>query len=293
VGIYPENVFPFRVIGLEGNEFTADMSHPLADCPLSISAYVHNVAVKDGDVGGRCSVWVEEIGDKGPGMQARWGEQPTDFGLQEPLLREDEEQDAAFYARPRMVGHVDAQAREHLQAEYSRFLLPGMQVLDVMSSVYSHFPERMDLEVTGLGMNREELEANPALDHHVVHDLNACPELPFPSASFDLAVCSLSIEYVIRPQAFAAQIRRVLRPGGRVVLSFSNRWFPPKVTGLWTTLHEFERLGLVLEILLRDEGFTQLATTSVRNWWRPPEDKYYGQLWTSDPVYVVTGTVQA
>jgi SAM-dependent methyltransferase len=188
-----------------------------------------------------------------------------------------------------MVGHVDAQAREHLQAEYSRFLLPGMQVLDVMSSVYSHFPERMDLEVTGLGMNREELEANPALDHHVVHDLNACPELPFPSASFDLAVCSLSIEYVIRPQAFAAQIRRVLRPGGRVVLSFSNRWFPPKVTGLWTTLHEFERLGLVLEILLRDEGFTQLATTSVRNWWRPPEDKYYGQLWTSDPVYVVTG----
>jgi len=292
MGIFPENIYPFRVTGVEDNGFHADLNHPLADYPLTVSVYVHNVAVKDSDVGGRCFVWMEELADNGPGMQARWQNQPTDFELEEPLTREDEQEDGAFYVRPRMVGHVDAQASEHLQAEYSRYLAPGMQVLDLMSSLHSHLPMDRDLEVTGLGMNQEEMEANPALNHHVVQDINAHPELPFPDASFDLVVCSLSIEYVIRPQVFIAQIRRVLRPGGRVILSFSNRCFPPKVTRLWSAVHEFERLGMVMELLLRDQGYTDLETTTVRNWWRPTDDKYYGQLWSSDPVYVVTGTVQ-
>ena len=292
VGIYAQNMYPFRVIDLDDSEFTADLNHSLAAYPLSVGAYVHNAAVKDADVGGRCSVWMEEVADNGPGMQVRWNDQPTDFDMQEPLVRQDEQEDSGFYVRPRMIGHVDAQASRHLQDEYSRFLQSGMQVLDLMSSLYSHLPPHMDLEVTGLGMNTEELEANPVLDRHVIHDLNAQPELPFADASFDLVVCSLSIEYVTRPQALTAQIRRVLRPGGRVLISFSNRWFPPKVTRLWTTLHEFERLGLVMELLLRDQGFSDLETVTVRNWWRPVDDKYYGQLWTSDPVYVVSGTGQ-
>ena len=292
VGIYPQNINPFRVIDVNRETFDADLNHPLANYPFCVQVYVHNVAIKDGDVGGRCSVWMEELADNGPGMQARWQNQPTDFALQEPLSREDEQGDLAFYARPRMVGHVDAQASEHLQAEYSRFLQPGMQVLDLMSSLYSHLPEDMDLEVTGLGMNQEEMQINPALHHHVIQDINTDPELPFSDASFDLVVCSLSIEYVIRPHVFAAQMRRVLRPGGRVILSFSNRWFPPKVTRLWTALHEFERMGLVVEFLRRDQGYTNLETTTVRNWWRPVDDKYYGQLWASDPVYVVTGTLK-
>jgi hypothetical protein len=292
VGIYPQNIFPFRVIDVTPETFTADLNHPLATYPLCVRVYVHNVAIKDGDVGGRCSVWIEELADNGPGMQARWQNQPTDFELDEPLSREDEQEDLAFYARPRMVGHVDTQASEHLQAEYSRLLQPGMQVLDLMSSLYSHLPVDMDLEVTGLGMNREEMEANPALHHHVIQDINTDPELPFSDASFDLVVCSLSIEYVIRPQDFMARIRRVLRPGGRVIFSFSNRWFPAKVTRLWARLHEYERLGLVMELLLRDQGYTDLETTTMRNWWRPVHDKYYGQLLTSDPVSMVTGTVK-
>ena len=292
VGIYAQNMYPFRVIDLDDNEFTADLNHPLAAYPLSVRVYVHNVAVKDSDVGGRCSVWMEELADNGPGMQVRWQNQPTDFELQEPLAREDEQADSTFYIRPRMVGHVDTQASDHLQTEYARLITPGMQVLDLMSSLQSHLPVDMDLEVTGLGMNREEMKANPVLDHLVVQDINIHPELPFPDASFDLVVCSLSIEYVIRPQMFVAQMRRVLRPGGRVILSFSNRWFPPKVTRLWTNLHEFERLGLIVELLLRDQGFSGLETVAVRNWWRPVEDKYYGQLWSSDPVYVVSATEQ-
>ncbi|MFP4284316.1 MAG: hypothetical protein ACOC0T_04745 [Desulfovermiculus sp.] len=65
-----------------------------------------------------------------------------------------------------------------------------------------------------------------------------------------------------------------------------------KVTRLWTALHEFERMSLVVELLLRDQGYANLETTTVRNWWRPVDDKYYGQLWASDPVFIVTGTLK-
>ncbi|MFW6315462.1 MAG: methyltransferase domain-containing protein [Desulfohalobiaceae bacterium] len=287
VGIYPQNTYPFRVLGLDGVQLTADLNHPLAQYPLSLELLVHNTAAKDSDVGGRCSVWAEEICNQGPGLQARFQGQPTDFELAEPLMREDENPDQNFYSRPRFIGHVDQQASEHLQQEYSRYLMPGMRVLDLMSSLQSHLPLDMDLEVTGLGLNLEELQANPRLSKHLIQDINQQPELPFASGSFEALICSLSIEYVTRPLSLLREMYRVLAPGGTLLISFSNRWFPPKVTRLWTSLHEFERLGLVLELALRTDGLKNLQTTTIRNWWRPKDDKWYGWLFSSDPVYLL------
>ncbi|MFO8031155.1 MAG: class I SAM-dependent methyltransferase [Desulfohalobiaceae bacterium] len=289
VGIYPQNTDPFRMLGVDDVEFSADLNHPLALYPLSLEVLVHNTAPKDSDVGGRCSVWAEEISDQGPGLQARYQGQPTDFELAEPLDREDQSPDQKFYSRPRFIGHIDQQASEHLQQEYSRFLQSGMRVLDLMSSLQSHLPRDMDLEVTGLGLNLEELQANPRLNRHVIQDINLEPELPFDSNSFQALICSLSIEYATRPLSLMQEMQRVLAPGGVLLISFSNRWFPPKVTRLWTRLQEFERLGLVLELALRTGGFKDLRTTTIRNWWRPKHDKWYGWLWSSDPLYILAG----
>jgi hypothetical protein len=73
------------------------------------------------------------------------------------------------------------------------------------------------------------------------------------------------------------------------VLSFSDRWFPAKVTRLWLELHEFERLGFALDLLLQAGRFTGLETLSVRNWWRPEDDPHIRQTWVSDPVYMAVG----
>jgi len=54
-----------------------------------------------------------------------------------------------------------------------------MRVLDLMASLDSRLPQTMaGLDVAGLGMNTEELAANPRLSERVVQDLNACPVLP-------------------------------------------------------------------------------------------------------------------
>lgn len=51
-----------------------------------------------------------------------------------------------------------------------------------------------------------------------VHDLGA-PLAWLPDASVDLALCALAIEYVDDRRAALAELRRVVRPGGALVLS--------------------------------------------------------------------------
>ena len=83
-----------------------------------------------------------------------------------------------------------------------------------------------------------------------------------------------------------------LRPGGTFVVTFSERWFPIKVIELWTQLHPFERLGLVLDYFRR-AGFVDLGTESVRGLPRPADDPYADRLAHSDPVYAVWGRAPA
>jgi SAM-dependent methyltransferase len=159
-----------------------------------------------------------------------------------------------------------------------------------MSSIQSHFPENYELAVTGLGLNKAEMKKNPLLNSRLVHDLNETGHLPFRNNMFDIVVCSLSIEYLTRPQEIITEISRVLVPGGRLLISFSNRWFPQKVTQLWLEIHDFERMGLVLDYLLENGSFSELYTFSARNWPRPENDRHVDKIVTSDPVFVVVGT---
>ena len=137
-----------------------------------------------------------------------------------------------------------------------------------------------------LGLNEEELRANPRATATVVHDLNREPVLPFADGSFDAVICTASVEYLLDPRRAAREIGRVLRPGGVAALSFSNRWFPPKAVRLWTDLHEFERLGLAAALLAGAGCFDGITTLSRRGAPRPPDDPHW-QLPFSDPLYLV------
>jgi 2-polyprenyl-3-methyl-5-hydroxy-6-metoxy-1,4-benzoquinol methylase len=55
--------------------------------------------------------------------------------------------------------------------------------------------------------------------------LNAVGEaVPFAANSFDLAICWDIVEHVQDPAAMLRELRRVVRPGGRVLLTIINRW---------------------------------------------------------------------
>jgi len=160
-----------------------------------------------------------------------------------------------------------------------------------MSSWTSHIPDNLNLKrLIGLGLNSEELEKNIHLTDRMVYDLNQNPTLLLETESFDAAICSLSVEYLIHPFEVFKEIARVLKSGTRFIITFSNRWFPPKVTGIWKELHDFERMGLVLEYFLQSGMYKDMQTYSMRGLPRPRHDKYFSEKRWSDPVFAVWGT---
>lgn len=160
------------------------------------------------------------------GIEDRYSHFPPGF-----FSRVDDSDDAVFYAPDRLVTHIDDGAIAAVGALYAELGIDA-QVLDLMSSWISHFVEP-PRELTVLGMNQQELDANPAAAHRMVRDLNSNPELPFEDASFDDVVCCVSVDYLVRPLEVFDEVARVLRPGGRFVCTFSNRCFPTKAIQGW------------------------------------------------------------
>jgi FKBP-type peptidyl-prolyl cis-trans isomerase 2 len=286
-GVYDVSTAPCRFLGEQGGELLFDLNHPLAGRELTLSATILSINSLQVERGGRCEAWLEPICNNGPGMQERSAHGVIAFFHGHPLRREDEDPDNLFYRMPRLVQHLDDCALAQISAEYRRLLSAGGDVLDLMGSWDSHLsPELAIKSLTVLGMNEEELRKNQRADRLVVHDLNQQPTLPFTDASFHAVINTAAIEYAVDPHHLCREIARILRPGGVVAITFSNRWFAGKAIDLWGQLHEFERLGLVTELLDATQGFNDIATLSVRGYPRPDHDPH--PLPQADPVYMVT-----
>lgn len=174
----------------------------------------------------------------------------------EHFARQDESDDALFYTMPRMVTHIDDPAIEALTGWFRGALPPGADLLDLMSSCVSHLPGDVTYgRVAGLGMNEAELDANERLTERIVHDLTRDPALPYEDASFDACLITVSVQYLVHPLQVFAEIARVLKPGGRCHVSFSNRCFPTKAIALWLGLDDHGHAQLVGHYFLKSGGF--------------------------------------
>src|SRR5580692_8817361 len=153
------------------------------------------------------------------------------------FTKEDPGDDAAFYVEPRLVTHIDDAAIAALTGFYRQALPPGGVILDLMSSWVSHLPPEIAYaQVIGHGMNAVELAANPRFTRWFTQDLNRDPKLPLEDASIDAVTLCVSVQYLEQPVAVLSEVARVLKPGGQVVIAFSNRCFPTKAVMIWRML---------------------------------------------------------
>ena len=285
--ISPGSLLPMRLIDLGEAHLLCDFNHPLAGYNFDLSAEVIRKNTSASSHPGLKPDPMKQL-LAGPGMQVRAQKQPTDFFSGEPFRRKDETTDAAFYQAPRITDHLDNKALKQVASLYGKLIPQNANILDLMSSTNSHLPYDLTAtKVTGLGMNQQELDSNPQLSASLVHDLNSNPELPFSSASFDAVICTVSVEYLTRPLDVFREVNRVLKPAGIFIITFSNRWFPPKVIDLWTELHDFERMGLVSEYFLLSGNYGPVDTYSIQGIRRPEDDIYANQLLWSDPIFAV------
>lgn len=182
----------------------------------------------------------------------------------EHFQRVDESDDSDFYREPRLVAHIDDDARAALARFYGEFVPREGDVLDLMASCYSHLPEDGRYRsVMGLGMNEAELAANAQLSASLVHDVNRMPELPFADAAYDACIISVSVQYLTAPVSLFRSIARVLRPSGVLAVAYSNRLFPTKAVALWRAIGMADRGRLVSIYCSEVGGFRNVVAQDI------------------------------
>jgi SAM-dependent methyltransferase len=90
-------------------------------------------------------------------------------------------------------------------------------------------------------------------------------DLPFADDSFDLVFSNEVIEHVRDDARYAAEMVRVTRPGGRILIFCPNRWYPVEQHGVyWHGRYKFGNIPLVnyLPTVLRDRLAPHVRTYS-------------------------------
>lgn len=129
-------------------------------------------------------------------------------------------------------------------------------------------------QVHGVDLSTAMIErAQRCNDPRITFIQGDAEELPAGDHSFDAVVNLISFHHYPNPARAAAEFRRVLRSGGRLVLvAFDrssryitiaqtlNRWIKSIAGNSW------QKTSAEIVTLLRDAGFTKIDVTPVRYW---------------------------
>jgi SAM-dependent methyltransferase len=141
--------------------------------------------------------------------------------------------------------------QRHVAAyDYAATLVHG-EVLDagVGEGYGAAILARAATTVVGVDLEPEVIEHAAANYPDVRFERADLMELPFAEKSFDAVVSLQVIEHLPRPREFVSEIARVLRPGGRLILSTPNRLtFSPD--GIRNPFHTVEFAPSELRALL-------------------------------------------
>lgn len=133
-------------------------------------------------------------------------------------------------------------------------------------------------------MNELEMSRNRWLTSWIVRDLNAVPSRKdkhegeetllkeLPDQSIDVAICNVSVDYLIHPIRVMEEVKRALRDGGTAHMAFSNRCFPTKVIGRWLRMGDDERRRWIGGYFWKVEGFEDVEEVILkdgRDGWDP------------------------
>lgn len=145
---------------------------------------------------------------------------------------------------------------------------------------------RVNPESLRVGLEVETDRAILALSRADGIVLGLGEQLPFAGDSFDFILSNEVLEHVVNDRACAAEMARVLKPGGRMVIFAPNRWYPVEQHGIyWRGEYKFGNIPMVnyLPDPLRDRLAPHVRTytpSSLRRLFKdlPLRELYYGRV---------------
>jgi ubiquinone/menaquinone biosynthesis C-methylase UbiE len=137
------------------------------------------------------------------------------------------------------------------------YLRPGTRLVAVEPSLQMH--DRLRRRAVEAGIDLELVS-------------NGAEDLPLEDASYDEVICSLVLCTVADPARVLAEVRRILRPGGRfrfVEHVAAPRWSPRRwlqrvIRRPWAWLYEGCTLDRDTAAAIRSAGFTDVSITRER-----------------------------
>ena len=150
----------------------------------------------------------------------------------------------AACGEPSYVWRAGQERRNRMVRQWAT--LPGRRVLDVGCGIgmYTAAFLRETPHVFGVEIERERaLEARERAAGVVQ---SPGERLPFADAAFDVVFSHEVLEHVADDRACAAEMVRVVRPGGRIVVFVPNRLYPFETHGIfWRGRYRFGNAPLV------------------------------------------------
>ena len=167
---------------------------------------------------------------------------------------------------------VRAWSGRRADTEFAAFYqhgMPGGRLLDVGCGSGKAVRRLRELGWDARGLERDPVAVHAARAAGVPVEQGDMATTPFPAATFDVVTLSHVIEHVHDPVALLRQCRRVLRPGGRVVVVTPNAdsWLHRRYGRRWRGLepprhlHVFTLASLRHLACLADLDVVRLGTT--------------------------------
>ena len=155
-------------------------------------------------------------------------------------------------------------------------LVAGREVLDVAcgEGYGSALLAQRAAHVTGADVAQTAIEharAHYATRANLAFQQADCAALPFPDASFDAVVSFETLEHIEAQELFLAEVRRVLRPDGLLVLSCPNKAEYSDRRGVTNEFHVRE--------LYRDELAALVARRFAHAVWYGQRPSFYSVVW--------------
>lgn len=123
-------------------------------------------------------------------------------------------------------GHYTAKFKKKLLETIS--VSDGEKVLDVgcgNGTLISGISRLAKIHAFGVDISPKMIDECRVRHPHIDFQVSVADELPFDDNEFDVVTMCCVLHHLDEPQKFFAEVRRILKPGGRLIVS--DPWYPP------------------------------------------------------------------